>query len=126
LFAHNVTEKSKSHSNVGFVGVWFFYLRENESSRQPLLAGLSTIAGIVINAVSGLFLYMHNKIQLRSLYYFGQVTRIQFVGLAIHLAGSHQAQQDQTSSKNKVIEELLAVVKGSAIHDSLEIQKESG
>lgn len=105
-------------------GVWIFYLREG--TPDTFLTSLSTAAGVVINVISGLYLYLHNKTQRRSLYYYGQLVRLQQLGLAIRLAESHDAIEDKAAAKNRVIDDILAIVRSSADRDSAEAATESG
>ena len=105
-------------------GIWYFYLRNEEP--DTFMASLSTAAGLVTNIISGTFLYLHNKTQRRSLYYYGQLIRIQQLGLAIRLAENHENSKDKTDSKNKVINELLQIVKTTAELDAKSINRESG
>ena len=57
-------------------GIWFFYLGKNTpAEKNTLLASLTTIAGVIVNIVSGLYIYLHNKSQKRSLLYYNQLIR---------------------------------------------------
>jgi len=104
-------------------GIWLFYFRTE--SPDKFLTSLSTAAGVVINIVSGLFLYLHNKTQRRSLYYYGQLVRVQQLGLVIRLAESHDKPEDRAEAKNKVISEVLGIVRLSAELDTKEAAKEA-
>lgn len=103
-------------------GVWIFYLRETPDT---FLTSLSTVAGVVINTISGLYLYLHNKTQRRSLFYYNQLVRIQQLGLAIRIAESHNEDQEKSSSKNKIIDQILLVVKETTIADMKNIKDET-
>lgn len=105
-------------------GVWFFYL--DKETPNTFMASLTTAAGLFTNFISGTFLYLHNKTQRRSLYYYGQLIRIQQLGLAIRLAENHEENKEKTDSKNKVINELLQIVKTTAELDAKSINKETG
>jgi hypothetical protein len=96
-------------------GVWLFYLRPG--SQDAFLTSLSTAAGVVINVVSGLYLYLHNNTQRRSLYYYGQLVRVQQLGLVIRLAESHDKAEDRSEARNRVIAEILSIARLSAEHD---------
>lgn len=104
-------------------GVWIFYLREN--TPNTFLTSLSTAAGLVVNVVSGLYLYLHNKTQRRSLFYYAQLVRVQQLGLAIRLAESHDDPADRKTAKNKVIDELLAIVRLTAERDTADAVEKS-
>ena len=45
------------------VGIWLFYFDQNR--QNTFLASVSTASGIVLNVVSGLYLYLHNRTQRR-------------------------------------------------------------
>lgn len=94
---------------VGFgtilAGIWQFYL--NEETRNVNMAWLTTIAGVVTNAISGMFLYLYNQIHGRSLYYYNQLARVQLMGVAIHLAETHAEEAEKVKSRNKIITEVL-------------------
>lgn len=104
-------------------GIWIFYLRQD--TPDTFLTSLTTAAGVVINAISSLYLYLHNKSQRRSLYYYGQLVRTQQLGLAIRLAESHEDATERTKSKNRVIDDILAIVRRTAEVDSTDSGKES-
>ena len=103
-------------------GIWIFYLRETPDT---FLTSLSTAAGVVINTISGLYLYLHNKTQRRSLFYYNQLVRIQQLGLAIRIAESHEEDHEKTASRNKIIDQILLVVKETTIADIKNIKKET-
>lgn len=103
-------------------GVWLFYLR---GTPNAFLTSLTTAAGIMINVVSSLYLYLHNKTQRRSLYYYNQLVRLQQLGLLIRMAESHPETKDRTASKNKVIEEILQIVRTTADKDAAAILADS-
>jgi hypothetical protein len=94
---------------LGFVtiiaGIWIFYFK----NPQPdiFMSSLSTAAGCVINIVSGLFLYLHNKTQQRSLFYYQQLAQLQRVSLAIRLVNEHDGNTAQSKARNLVINQLL-------------------
>src|SRR5579859_6092859 len=62
-------------------GVWIFYF--GKPTPDTFMASLSTAAGIVVQLISGLFLYLHSKTQNRSLYYYDQLARLQRISIAI-------------------------------------------
>lgn len=103
-------------------GVWLFYLGEHP---DVFLTSLSTAAGIVVNVVSTLYLYLHNKTQRRSLYYYNQLVRLQQLGLLIRMAESHTESTDKAAAKNKVIDEVLQVIKSAADKDATAVLDES-
>ena len=103
-------------------GVWIFYLNETPNT---FLTSLSTAAGVVVNAISGLYLYLHNRTQRRALFYYNQLVRIQNLGLAIRLAESHEDQADKTAAKNRVIEDILTVIRITATEESKALAAES-
>lgn len=106
-------------------GVWVFYFRDSDK-KDSLLTGLSTVAGVVINLVSGMYLYLHNKTQKRSLLYYGQLVRVQQLGLAIRLSETHMKDDDKTAAKNRVLEELLTIIRSSAQNDVSAARTEVG
>jgi TRADD-N domain-containing protein len=92
-------------------GVWLFYIRRD--TPDTFMASLSTASGLVVNVVSGLFLYLHHETQKRSLHYYQQLSQIQKIALAIRLAESHA---DATAkARNRVIEQLLTA---NGVHDN--------
>jgi len=103
-------------------GFWFYYLR-NEA-KDTLLTGLATAAGALVNLISGLYLYLHNKTQRRSLYYYGQLVRLQQLGLAIRLAESHETAAQRAGAKDVVIKELLIIARETALKDVASAAKE--
>jgi hypothetical protein len=86
-------------------GVWIFYFGKTPDA---FMASLSTAAGIVVQFISGLFLYLHTKTQDRSLHYFQQLGRLQRVSIAIRLAEAHQEPEQKRDARNLLIKELLA------------------
>lgn len=46
-------------------GVWIFYFGDTPNA---FLTSLSTAAGVVVNTISGLYLYLHNRTQRRALF----------------------------------------------------------
>jgi hypothetical protein len=102
-------------------GIWIFYLGDTPST---FLTSLSTAAGIVVNVISGLYLYLHNRTQKRALYYYNQLVRLQNLGLSIRLAESHTDENQKTDAKNRVINEILSVIKTTAIQESKAITTE--
>lgn len=104
-------------------GVWVFYFR----TPQPdiFMTGLSTGAGCLVNAISGLFLYLHSRTQERSLYYYQQLAAMQKLSMAIRLVDAHQDATQQRTARDLVIKELLAmsreVARGSGGHSTLPI-----
>lgn len=86
-------------------GVWFFYFRSAEPDK--FMAGLSTAAGVVLNLISGSFLYLSSKTQDRSLLYYRQLARLQRISLAVRLAEKHLDPEKQAGARNLVIERLL-------------------
>jgi hypothetical protein len=86
-------------------GVWLFYFGKTPDS---FMASLSTAAGIVVQFISGLFLYLHTKTQDRSLFYYQQLARLQRVSIAIRLAEAHKDASQEQTARNLLIAELLA------------------
>lgn len=86
-------------------GIWLFYFKRDVP--DTFMASLSTAAGVVVNLVSGMFLYLHHKTQERSLHYYGQLSRIQNVALAIRLVEAQPDDEAKIESRNKVIDQLL-------------------
>jgi len=86
-------------------GIWFFYFRRNQPDQ--FMVGVSTAAGVVVNLISGLFLYMHSKTQDRSLHYYEQLSRLQRLSLARMLVDAHSDPDKQAEARNLVIRELL-------------------
>lgn len=95
-------------------GIWIFYLGDTPNT---FLASLSTAAGVVVNTISGLYLYLHNKTQRRALFYYNQRVRVQNLGLAIRLAESHNDDTQKAEARNKVIGEILTVIRNTAIEE---------
>lgn len=95
---------------VGFgtiiVGIWLFYFRGTQPDK--FMAALSTAAGCIVNLISGLFLYLHTKIQDRSLHYYEQLARLQRLSIAIRLVEAHEDAAKQAEARDLVIRELLA------------------
>lgn len=102
-------------------GVWIFYFRETPNA---FLTSLSTAAGIIVNIISGLYIYLHNKTQRRALFYYSQLVKLQHLGLAIRIAESHEDDTNKANAKNKVIDEILSIVKTTAIEESKALAKE--
>lgn len=86
-------------------GIWLFYFKRDVP--DTFMASLSTAAGLVVNVVSGLFLYLHHKTQERSLHYYRQLSRVQNIALAMKLAESQPNEDAKAESRNKVIDQLL-------------------
>lgn len=86
-------------------GIWLFYFKRDVP--DTFMASLSTAAGLVVNVVSGLFLYLHHKTQERSLHYYRQLARIQNIALAMKLAESQPNEDAKSEARNKVIDQLL-------------------
>ncbi len=87
-------------------GVWLFYFRTNQP--DTFMASLSTAAGLVVNVVSAMFLYLHGKIQDRSLHYYEQLSRLQHVSIAIRLAEAHSDTGAQQEARNLIIRQLIS------------------
>lgn len=90
-------------------GVWMFYF--GKATPDTFMASLSTVAGIVVQLISGLFLHLHSKIQDRSLYYFLQLSKLQRVSIAIRLAEAHKNPADEHAARNLLIREILSSVR---------------
>lgn len=86
-------------------GIWLFYFKRDVP--DTFMASLSTAAGLVVNFVSGLFLYLHHKTQERSLHYYRQLSRIQNIALAMRLADAQPNEEAKIKSRAKVIDQLL-------------------
>jgi hypothetical protein len=86
-------------------GIWVFYFR---ATPDKFMASLSTAAGLVVNVISGLFLYLHSKTQDRSLYYYQQLAAMQKFSMAIRLVEAHEDQAEQKIARDLIIKELLA------------------
>ena len=107
-------------------GIWFFYLGKNTpQEKNTLLASLTTIAGVIVNIVSGLYIYLHNKSQKRSLLYYNQLIRNQQLGLSIRLAESLETKEEKSLSKSKIINQLLEIIKLQTALDNRKIAKET-
>jgi hypothetical protein len=72
------------------------------------------------------YLYLHNKTQRRSLFYYGQLVRLQQLGLAIRLAESHEDSTLRAEAKNSVIKDILTIARETALHDVAQAAKEGG
>ncbi len=106
-------------------GIWLFYLdKTSAEEKNTLAASLTTIAGIIVNIVSVLYISLHNKSQKRSLLYYNQLIRNQQLGLSIRLAESFDNPQERTQVKSKIIDELLAIVKAQSASDNSKMEKE--
>lgn len=90
-------------------GIWLFYFRGGQP--DIFMASLSTAAGCVVNLVSGLFLYLHSKIQAHSLHYFDRLSRLQALSIAIRLGESHEDETARQGARNLVIRELVSNVR---------------
>jgi hypothetical protein len=102
-------------------GIWLFYVRPDST-----LAGfVTTAAGIVINVISGLYLYLHDKTQRQSLYYYAQLARVQYLGLVIRLIESQPDEASKTSARNKAIDRLFAIVRASLERNTAPATKET-
>jgi len=88
-------------------GIWIFYFQPGQPDK--FMAGLSTAAGCVVNVISGLFLYLHSKIQERSLHYYQQLAASQKLAMAIRLVDAHQDPAQQRAARDLVIHELLSI-----------------
>ncbi len=96
-------------------GIWFFYFKVTQPDK--FMASLSTAAGLVVNFISGLFLYLYSRTQERSLHYYEQLSRLKRVSLAMRLVGEHQDPEKQTEARNLVIRELLSETKADDTRD---------
>lgn len=103
-------------------GIWIFYLRQDKP--DTFLTSLTTAAGIVVNAISGLYIYLHNRTQKRSLFYYGQLGRLQVIGIAIRVAETHDEAEAKKAARDKIIDQLLNLVKMSAEKDADAARKE--
>ena len=103
-------------------GIWIFYLGDTPNT---FLTSLSTAAGVVVNTISGLYLYLHNRTQRRALFYYNQLVRVQNLGLAIRLAESHDDTTHKADAKDKVIGEILAVIRSTATEEIKALAAES-
>jgi Cyanobacterial TRADD-N associated 2-Transmembrane domain len=86
-------------------GIWVFYFR---ATPDKFMASLSTAAGLVVNVISGLFLYLHGRTQDRSLYYYQQLAAMQKFSMAIRLVEAHKDTAEQKMARDLIIKELLA------------------
>jgi hypothetical protein len=103
-------------------GIWFFYFRSE--TPDTFMASLSTAAGMIVNVISGIFLYLHNRTQRRALFYYGGLLRLQQIGLTIRLSETHEDDKERASSRNRIIEELLSVVRATSEIDAKTMTKE--
>lgn len=87
-------------------GIWFFYFRTSQP--DIFMASMSTAAGIVVNVISGSFLYLHSKTQDRSLHYYEQLTVLQKLTLAIRLADTHEDAAARREARDLVIKALIS------------------
>jgi len=104
------------------LGIWLFYLGKI-TEKDEFLTTISTVTGIVINLLSGSYFYLHNKTQRRTLFYYKQLIRNQQIGLLIRLSDSHTEQSEIKDSKNKIINDLLEIIKLQSIKDNEAINK---
>lgn len=88
------------------IGIWLFYFRNDKP--DVFMSSLSTAAGMVVNIVSGLFLYLHNKTQNRALLYYQQLAQVRRVAIAMRLVEAHKDRQAQVEARNLVINYLLS------------------
>lgn len=93
-------------------GIWLFYFRGGQP--DTFMASLSTAAGCIVNLVSALFLYLHSKIQARSLYYYDQLSRLQNLSIAIRLVESHEDPAARQDARNSVIRKLVTGARPSS------------
>lgn len=104
-------------------GVWTFYFRK--STPDTFLTSLTTAAGIVVNVISALYLYLHNRTQKRSLFYYGQLGRLQEIGIAIRVAETHDDADAKKRARDKIIDQLLSLVKLSAEKDGESLRRDA-
>jgi len=97
-------------------GIWLFYFRGDQPN--TFMASLSTAAGVVVNLVSAMFLYLHGKTQDRSLHYYEQLSRLQHISIAIRLVEAHQDPQAQQDSRTLIIRELISHLQPHPIRTS--------
>ncbi|MCI5221119.1 MAG: hypothetical protein D3924_00190 [Candidatus Electrothrix sp. AR4] len=102
-------------------GVWIFYLGDKPDT---FLTSLSTAGGIVVNCISVLYLYLHNRTQKRALFYYGQLVRLQQLGFAMRIAESHHEEKDKSSAKNQIITQILAIVNHTAIEETKAVSQQ--
>jgi hypothetical protein len=87
-------------------GIWLFYFRGSQPDK--FMASLSTAAGVVVNLISVLFLFLYSKTQERSLFYYGHLSRLKSVSLAMRLVEEHKDAKEQSDARNLVIHCLLS------------------
>lgn len=92
-------------------GLWIFYFRE--STKDTFLASLTAGAGLLSNFISATFLYLHGQVKQRSIVYYGQLTRLQLLGVTIRLAESHDDAAKKAAAKDRVIDQVLTILKDS-------------
>lgn len=88
-------------------GIWFFYLRTAQPDK--FMASLSTAAGVVINLISALYLYLYSKTQDRSLLYYEQLARLKRIALAMSLVKEYANPEQQAVARDLVVHQLLEV-----------------
>lgn len=93
-------------------GIWIFYFRGPQV--DTLLTALSTVAGMVSNLISCLFLSLHSKTNDRSYLYYKELADIRRIKLAVQLAET-SGEENRTMAINQVIAHLLATVS----HDNI-------
>lgn len=102
-------------------GIWLFYFRGGQP--DTFMASLSTAAGCVVNLVSALFLYLHSKIQARSLHYYDKLSRLQNLSIAIRLVDAHEDTSARREARDTVIRELVLSVRSvSQLHSTAGIE----
>ena len=62
--------------------------------------------------------------QKRSLFYYGQLGRLQVIGIAIRVAETHDTPEAKAAARDKIVDQLLNLVMLSAEKDADAIRNE--
>ena len=74
-------------------GIWFFYFVTGEPDK--FMGFLSTAAGLVVNVISGWFLFYYSKTQGVQLHYYEQLSSLKKISLAMLLVDEHPDPEKQ-------------------------------
>lgn len=87
-------------------GIWLYYYEDGKGSGTVLITSLTTCAGIITNFISGLFIYLHNETQKRSLIYYSNLIKNQQMELSIVVANEVNGEAEKNEIKKEIIKEL--------------------
>ena len=85
-------------------GIWMFYFRGLPNLQ---LATISSISGIIIEAIGGLYFFLYKRTLDQLNYFYDKLTEIQNIMLAIKLSESIENEEKQTDVRVKIINSLI-------------------